>query len=73
MEDLVDMIVSDDSPSQIADRIKDILFAKTAERVDAAKPYVASNLFGEDDSQSYEDENETEEYDDDDYEEDEEV
>jgi len=65
MEDLVDMIVTDDSPSQIADRIKDILFAKSAERVDAAKPYVASSLFGEEDSETYEE-------DDDEYEEDEE-
>lgn len=74
MEDLVNMIVSDDSPSQISDGIKNILFAKSAERVDAAKPYVASSLFGEDDSQSYEDDNETEEEEyDDEYEEDEEV
>ena len=54
MEDLVDMIVTDDSPSQIADRIKDILFAKSARRVEDAKPYVASSLFGEEDSETYE-------------------
>ena len=65
MEDLVDMIVTDDSPSQIADRIKDILFAKSARRVEDAKPYVASSLFGEEDSETYEEG-------DDEYEEDEE-
>ena len=54
MEDLVNMIVTDDSPSQIADRIKDILFAKSARRVEDAKPYVASSLFGEEDSETYE-------------------
>jgi len=54
MDDLVDMIVSDDSPSQIADRIKDILFVKSAGRVEDAKPYVASSLFGEEDSETYE-------------------
>ena len=32
MDELMDMIVSDDSPSQISDRIKDILFGKAAER-----------------------------------------
>jgi hypothetical protein len=63
MEDLVDMIVTDDSPSQIADRIKDILFAKSAGRVEDAKPYVASSLFGEEDSETYEEGNE--EYEDD--------
>ena len=41
----MDMIVSDDSPSQISDRIKDILFGKAAERVDAARPLVANSLF----------------------------
>ena len=54
MEDLVNMIVTDDSPSQITDRIKDILFAKSARRVEDAKPYVASSLFGEEDSETYE-------------------
>jgi hypothetical protein len=65
MDDLVDMIVSDGSPSQIADRIKDILFAKSAERVDAAKPYVASSLFGEEGTENYEDEDSDNEYEED--------
>ena len=47
MDELMDMIVSDESPSQISDRIKDILFGKAAERVDAARPLVANSLFGE--------------------------
>jgi hypothetical protein len=45
MEELMDMIVADESPSQISDKIKDILFAKTAEKIDAFRPVVASNLF----------------------------
>ena len=52
----MDMIVSDESPSQISDRIKDILFGKASERVDAARPFVANSLFGEND---VEDEEET--------------
>ena len=37
------MIVSDESPSQITDAIKDLLFAKSAEKVDAFKPVVANS------------------------------
>jgi len=47
MEDLLDMIISDESPSDISNKIKDILFAKSAERIDDFKPSVASNMFGE--------------------------
>lgn len=45
MEELLDMIVSDESPSQISDKIKDILFDKSAEKIDAFRPSVASRLF----------------------------
>ena len=48
MEELLDMISSDESPAQISDKIKDILFAKSAERIDAVRPVVANSLFGED-------------------------
>ena len=47
MDDLMDMILSDESPSQISDRIKDILFAKSAEKIDSFRPSVAASLFGE--------------------------
>ena len=39
--DLMDMIISDESPSSVSDKIKDILFSKTAEKVDATRPDVA--------------------------------
>ena len=42
MEELLNMISTDDSPSQISDKIKEILFAKSAERVDIARPIVAN-------------------------------
>ena len=48
MEELLDLMVTDESPSQISDKIKEILFAKTAERVDASRPVVANSLFGDD-------------------------
>ncbi len=45
--ELMDMITKDESPSQISDRIKDMLFTKSAERIDAFKPEVANSLFGD--------------------------
>ena len=57
--ELMDMITKDESPSQISDRIKDMLFAKSAERIDAYKPEVANSLFG-DQEVEVEDEVETE-------------
>ena len=44
----MDMMVSDESPSQFSDTIKDMLYSKTAERVDAFRPVVANSLFGDD-------------------------
>ena len=43
--ELMDMIIADESPSDIADRIKDMLYAKSAERVDSYRPNVASDTF----------------------------
>jgi len=44
MDDLMDMIVTDSSPADISDKIKDILFAKASERVDIARPIVANTI-----------------------------
>ena len=46
-KELMDMIAADDSASQISDRIKDMLYAKSAEKVDAYRPTAANSLFGE--------------------------
>ena len=45
MDDLRDNIISDESPSQISDAIKDMLYSKTAERVDAYKQTASNALF----------------------------
>ena len=45
-DDLMNMMVADDSASQVSDKMKDILFAKSAERVDAYRQEVANSLFG---------------------------
>lgn len=41
----MDMIASDESPSQISDKIKDILYQKSSERIDQYRPFVAASLF----------------------------
>ena len=46
-QELMDMIIGDESPSTISDRIKDMLFAKSADRVDNFKPAVAADAFGD--------------------------
>lgn len=46
MDDILDMIIADESPSQISDRIKDLLFAKSAEKINDFRPSVANSLFG---------------------------
>ena len=47
MEELMDLMVSDESPSQVSDQIKDLLFAKTAEKIEAIRPNVAVSIFDE--------------------------
>ena len=45
MEDIVNAIVTDASASEVSDALKNALFAKTAEKIDAMKPNVASAMF----------------------------
>lgn len=59
MDDLMDMIISDESPANISDKIKDLLYAKASERVDALRPSVADIVF-DDDEEEEEEEAETE-------------
>tara|TARA_B000000565_G_scaffold48873_1_gene32515 strand:+ start:70 stop:321 length:252 start_codon:yes stop_codon:yes gene_type:complete len=59
MEDIVDLIATDSSASDVSDKLKEILYAKAAERIDIARPYVANAMFGQD-FEYPEDETETE-------------
>ena len=43
----MDAMATDESPSQISDKIKEILFEKSAERIDAFKTDVANGVFGD--------------------------
>jgi len=47
MDDLMDAIVANQSPSQVSDAIKDLLYAKSATKVDGLKPEIANSLFGD--------------------------
>jgi hypothetical protein len=65
MDDLIDMMISNESPADISDKIKDILMQKSAENIDIVRPVVAGSIFGEPESEvetndevSYEDESE---------------
>ena len=69
MEELVDLIATDASASDVTDSIKGALMAKAAERIDAFRPEVASTVFDSEvpeeeevvDELEYEDEQPTEE------------
>ena len=41
----MDMIVGDEAPSQISDKIKELLFAKSSEKIDEFRPAVANAMF----------------------------
>lgn len=58
MEDLIDLIATDSSAAEVSDQIKNILYAKASERVDALRPYVADSMFGEEGEESVSDEGE---------------
>jgi len=50
MEEIVNLIGSDAAASDISDKIKDVLYAKAAQRIDAIRPTVAASLFGDNQS-----------------------
>ena len=48
MDNIVDLIASGASAAQISDEIKDALYGKSAEKIDALRPLAAASLFGKD-------------------------
>ena len=46
MDELMNLMIADESPSDISDSIKNQLFAKAGARVDALKPSVANAMLG---------------------------
>ncbi len=47
MEEIVNLVGSDSSASDISDRIKDVLYAKAAERINTIRPTVGASMFDE--------------------------
>ena len=54
MEDLIDLIATDQSASKVSDKIKEILYVKAADRIDAARPVISGSIFGDSENQSQE-------------------
>jgi hypothetical protein len=47
MENIVDLIASADSASDVSDKIKEILYTKSSERIEGLRPTVATGMFSE--------------------------
>ena len=46
MEELVNMIATDASAADVSDQIKDMLYAKSAKKIDELRPVASGNIFG---------------------------
>ena len=57
----MDMIVADESPSDISDKIKEVLYTKAAEKVDNTRPNVALSMFDAEQETEVESETDAEE------------
>lgn len=44
--DLVNMMLGDASSSEVSDKIKEILYSKSSEKLDDIKPSIANAMFG---------------------------
>ena len=47
MPNILDLIASDQSSNDISDAIKDALYAKSSEKIDALKPNISAGIFDE--------------------------
>ena len=47
MEDIIDLIATDSAASEVTDKFKDVLFAKSAERIEAQRPNISASMFDE--------------------------
>ena len=62
----MNLIATNQSPSDISDKIKEILYTKSAEKISEVTPQVSASMFGqEEDEEDYEEEGEYEEDDED--------
>jgi len=47
MDNIIDLIATDSNASEITDQIKNALYSKAAERIDAEKESIAASLFAD--------------------------
>tara|TARA_B100001057_G_scaffold399039_1_gene409837 strand:+ start:2450 stop:2641 length:192 start_codon:yes stop_codon:yes gene_type:complete len=47
MEDIIDLIATDSAASEVTDKLKDILFTKSAERIESQRPNISGSMFDE--------------------------
>ena len=45
LDKLMDLLATDGTASDVSDEIKNILFTRSAEKIDAMRPQVSSNMF----------------------------
>jgi len=57
MDEIIDAIATDESPSEISQSLKDLIYQKAAERVEGLRPGASASLF---DTSEFEDEVDTE-------------
>jgi len=57
----MDLLVgAESSPTEVSDKIKEILYAKSSSKIDAVRPDIGASLFGEDELEDETDEVEVE-------------
>jgi len=56
MEEIVNLIGLDSSPSDISDMIKNVLYTKTSEKIENIRPQISTSLFVDDFSSKEEEE-----------------
>jgi len=61
MEDIIDLIATDSAASEVTDKLKDVLFAKSAERIESQRPNISSSMFDEPENEVEEEPESTEE------------
>ena len=46
MDEIIDAIATDESPSEISQSLKDLIYQKAAERVEGLRPGASAAIFG---------------------------
>lgn len=52
--DLLDILMTNNSAEQASDKIKQILYAKSAEKINSLRPEIAQSMFGNIQDQEFE-------------------